>query len=135
MDEYDRIARRFFNEFLELKVQLDSGKLSKPMNYDKELAKWKKAAEQFKEAASHLSTQVVGLEDEIAKGAEELQRVRCQLNEALSALAAAKEKLEGLGVVKKETEREGYSFLEHMGPDSRRAWEQIMREIPRPGHD
>lgn len=126
MDEYDAIARRFFAHFLELKMRLDAGAAPAP-NYEKKLAEYRRAAEQFKKAATDMAEEKSRLEEALALAEEEIARERGLKNEALIAYNALKEKLEGLGVARNKDRETGYSFLEHLGPESRRAWESLMR--------
>ena len=126
-DEYDAIARRFFNEFLQLKLMLDAGSLSKPKNYDKELAQYKKAAEQFKTAAQDLAKENGKLEEALALAEEQLTAEKGRVNELLIAIAALKERGSATPPDRRET---GYSFVEHMDEESRRVWDSLMRQIP-----
>jgi chromosome segregation ATPase len=128
--EYRRIACHFFNQFLELKLALDQGTVTKPVNYEKELRQYKRAAEEFKTAAANLAKDVKRLEDELLRSEEEVVQARGQVNELLITVASLREKLSGLGIVRREEERSGYRFTEHMSPESRRAFESLMKEVP-----
>lgn len=132
---YDEIARRFFNQFLELKLELNSGAAVKPRNWDKEEAHYKTVIAKLKSAAQEFAEDNQRIEEALALAEDEKADLRRQLNESTVNLGLAMEKLSGLGVVRQEAERTGYSFVEHMSGESKRAWEQIMQEIPRPGHD
>lgn len=127
---YTQIARRFFNEFLELKLAIDQGLVSKPPDYEKSLRSYKRAAEEFKAAAANLAGDVKRLEEEILRSEEEKVQLRGQVNELLITVATLREKLDGLGVIRQEREKSGYKFTEHMSPESRRAFESLMKETP-----
>lgn len=129
--EYDEIARRFFNQFLELKVAIASGKAAVPKNYAKTIAQYEKANDALKSAAATLAKQNAALEDETEQLERAVSDLRRQLNEATINLGLAQEKLAGLGVHRPgEPRRTGYSFTEHMSDESKRAFETLMKEIP-----
>ena len=124
--EYDEIARRFFAEFLALKVDLNLGRVSKPPDWDKEMKEQKRAATEFKEAAAHMAGEVHRLEEALALAEEQLVEERGKLNKALIALHAAKERLKGAGIKPSRGEERGYSFEEHLDPESRKLFRYLM---------
>jgi uncharacterized phage infection (PIP) family protein YhgE len=129
--DYDEIARRFFNQFLELKAAIASGATKVPKNYDKEVAQYRKANEELKRAAADLAKQNAALEDEVVGLADMSADLRRRLNETTINLGLAQEKLAGLGRVDPtQSRRVGYSFTEHMSDESKRAFETLMKEIP-----
>jgi chromosome segregation ATPase len=132
--DYDEIARRFFNQFLELKTAINSGTTRVPKNYDKEVAQYRRANEELRKAAADLAEQNIALEKEIGQLEQRESELRRQLNEATINLGLAQEKLSGLGVHRPgELRRTGYSFTEHMSEESKRAFETLMKEIPHRG--
>lgn len=129
--DYDEIARRFFNQFLELKAAIASGKAAVPKNYAKEIAQYEKANDALKSAAATLAKQNAALEDEAEQLEASNSDLRRRLNEATINLGLAQEKLAGLGRVDPARPgRTGYSFTEHMSDESKRAFETLMKEIP-----
>jgi chromosome segregation ATPase len=129
-DDFTEIARRFFNEFLDLKVQLDAGKLDRK-DWSKEIDGYRKMISELKKAASDFAEQNVLLEDQIGRLEEEKAELRRHLNEAIMNLGRLQEKVEALGIADKQ--RVGYSFSELMDEDSRRLFESLMKELPRSG--
>lgn len=134
-NEYDQIARRFFNEFLDMKIALNKGEMTKPKDYDKELAAYKKANEKLRGAAADLADENKKLEEALALADERERDLRRQLNEAVVNLGRLQEKVAGLGLARQKLDAEGYPFREHMSEESRKLFDQLMREVPRPGHD
>lgn len=123
-DEYTEIARRFFNEFLELKLQLDTGQLDR-RDWSKEIDGYRRLNMELKKAASDLAEQNMLLSNDLGRLEDEKAELRRQLNQAIINLGRLQEKLG-----KVTPEREGYSFVEHMSDESRRAWESLMQELP-----
>lgn len=89
-DPYLEVARRFFNEFLELKVDLDrQGAVTQEVQkkerarFDKEMAKWKDANELLKSRAQAFANDNERLEAELAEVMAERDDLRRQVNEHL----------------------------------------------------
>lgn len=133
---FSRIAKHFFNQFLELKIKLDRGDLAPPPDdkaHEKEVRQYKKVIDELRKAAADLAAENRRFEEELAVQAELNTDLRRQLNEALINLGQAQEKLSGLGLVRNDVrrmEREGYNFLELMSDESRKAFESMMKGIP-----
>lgn len=131
-NEYNRIAVHFFNQFLELKVALDTGQKAKPKNYDKEVRDYEKALAELKAAASDLAARNRELEEALDLADCREQKLRGTVNELTINLGLAQEKLAGLGHVRETFDRVGYKLTELMSDDSRRELEKLLKEIPRP---
>ena len=130
---YTEVAKRFFALFLEMKQERQDGVMTE-REVDKELARYKKAIKQMKEAAEEIAAENSRLSEALALAENDLTELRAKYNEAIMDMGRLQEKLKGLGLVQqREQASVGYSFVEHMSEESRRTWEQIMREIPRPG--
>jgi multidrug resistance efflux pump len=89
-DPYLEVARRFFNEFLELKVSLDregavpaKTQEKERAKYEKELKKWQDANKVLKDTAQALVADNERLEEEVARLEVERDNIRRELNEAL----------------------------------------------------
>lgn len=132
VDFYTEVAKRFFNEFLELKLQIEAGKLEDPRvrrrefdKKDKELEQYKNANRLLKETAQSLAQANEHLEGEMVSMEEKMADLRRQLNEALirGELPARLAKLN------RETPLD-----QHMSERAFREWQKILTEIPRPGH-
>lgn len=123
-DPYLEVARKFFNEFLELKIQLDQGFMT-PAAHGKEIRKWRRANEELKTSLRDLADRNRKLEDEVGTLEEQLVNLRGQLNEALIRGRLAKR------IAKASQD---FPLEEHMSEDAFREWQKILKEIPRYGH-
>jgi chromosome segregation ATPase len=130
---YTEVAKRFFNQFLEMKVRMENGELRQPDGWERELRQYKSAIKELKMASQDLVAENDRLSEQLAIAESELAELRASYNQTVIDMGRLQEKLKGLGLVRTEAERVGYSFVEHMSEESRRAWETLMKEIPRPG--
>jgi chromosome segregation ATPase len=130
---YAEVAKRFFNQFLEMKVRMENGELRQPDGWERELRQYKSAIKELKMASQDLVAENDRLSEQLAIAESELAELRASYNQTVIDMGRLQEKLKGLGLVRTEAERVGYSFVEHMSEESRRAWETLMKEIPRPG--
>jgi len=90
VDVFTEVARRFFNEFLEMKVGLDkSGAVPRQQQekeqkkYEKEIAKWEAANKVLRESAQDLMQSNEQLVDEVAQLEVQVADLRLKLNEQL----------------------------------------------------
>lgn len=129
---FDQVAKRFFSEFLELKIQLQSGKLAKPKNYDQELAQYQRANAQLKKSCEDLAQRNGELEEALGIAEEKAMDIHRQLNEALIELGIMQERYGGLGLV--DNKPAGTTIWERLSDESRKELEKLMREIPYRGN-
>lgn len=131
-DPYTEIARRFFNEFLELKLSLEERGAITPdqqIEYrrkaEKELDRWKRAVEELKLAAKNLAEDNKRLGEEVAQLQEQNENLRRQLNEAIM-------KAENMRVRHRLPKEEpgDYPLTQHMSERAFREWQRILTEIP-----
>lgn len=127
---FAEVAKHFFNQFLEMKVLIDQGKIDKPRNWDKEMEGYKKANAALKKSCQDLAERNAQLEEELATAEEKAEGLHGQLNEALINLGRLQQKIGDLGIIRQEVERQGYPFVELMSEESRRQWESMMKEVP-----
>lgn len=121
-DPYLEVARRFFNEFLELKVSLDrEGAVPSRVQdkerakYEKELEKWKKANRELARSAEDLMKDNERLENEVARLEVERDNLRRQLNEHLMRQSDMARKLHD------------YPLTEHMTEEAFNGWQDIVK--------
>ncbi len=117
MDAYTAIAREFFNQFLELKLQLESGVVT-THEHEKEIAKWRRANQELKASAEYLAKRNEDLERELGETQEELSKVRGQLNELI-----INHKL--------PEEVRGVPLEELMSERNFRQWRKMLSEMPK----
>jgi len=127
-DPYLEVARRFFNEFLELKVSLDrEGAIpaktqeKERSRYERELRKWMDANKVLKETAQSLVADNERLEEEVAKLEVERDNLRMRLNEQLMRSNDVARKLHD------------YPLTEHMTEEAYQQWQEIVRLMAAPG--
>ena len=131
MDEYDEIARRFFAQFLELKVQFEDGQLHPSKEIQKDIAQYRKLNEKLKEAVNETTAEATRFEEALALAEEEKVALQARVNELIIENGMLLQKLQGLGRIDYHAKKEGVPFTELMSEESRREWDRIMREIPR----
>lgn len=131
-DMYTEVAIRFFNEFLEQKMDIQSGRLVSPKERrkemdrkDKEIAELKKAVSIMRETAQHLAQRNEALEGEMENMEAKMMDLRRQLNEALIRGQLP----DRIAKLNKETPLD-----QHMSERAFKEWQRILTEIPRPGH-
>lgn len=117
---YTEIARRFFNEFLEWRLQ--KGDYVSPEKHDKALAQYKKANRDLRTAAADLSNENDRLSAVVAEQEAAITELRRQLNEAI-----VKSRL-GERMVKASR---NVPFDQLMSEETFKDWQQLMRDIPR----
>lgn len=122
VDPYDEIAKRVFNEMLELIVALKTEGGLMPHErgalrdkYDKEVRSWKRANEDLKATAKMLSEDNEAFERENEKLRKENQELRRQLNEAI------------INAQLPRNERHTYPLMERLSDASRREIEKLMQ--------
>lgn len=127
-DAYLEVARRFFNEFLELKVSLDRDgavphktQEKERAKYEKELRKWMEANKVLKDAAAQLMKENERLEEEFARMEVERDNLRRQVNEHLMRQSDVARKLHD------------YPLTEHMTDLAYKEWQDIVRLMGAPG--
>lgn len=131
-DVFTEIARRFFTEFLELKLQLeDQGAVTPEQQIkfrksaEKELERWRKANEELKRAANDLAADNKRLAAELDNVEGENRKLRLELNEAIMRL----EELRRRHNIP-QAQVGDYPLTQHMSERAFREWERIMREMP-----
>jgi chromosome segregation ATPase len=124
-DPYLEVARRFFNEFIELKLELDrNGAVTAEVQkkerarYEKELKKWQEANEALKSAAAAFAKDNERLEAELAASLAQVDDLKRQINE--------------LHMRNNETARKlrSYPLDQHMSEAAFKEWQKILTEIP-----
>jgi len=131
---YTEIARRFFAQFLALKTEVAEGRLYPNREHEKELAGYRKMNEQLKKSIKDYIEQVEKAEESLALADEENKALQARVNALIIEVGMAQEKLQSLGLVSRDVEKKtGVPFRELMSEESRREWDRLMKEIPRPG--
>jgi hypothetical protein len=120
---YTEIARRFFNEFLEFKLQI--GDYVSPEKHDKALAQYKKANRDLRAAAGDLSKENERLSALVEEQESTIIELRRQLNEAV-----IKGQL-GQRIAKAAKDHHNVPFDQLMSEETFRNWQQFMSEVPR----
>jgi len=136
VDPFTEVAKRFFVEFLELKVALEQQGAMTPdeqtkmrKHYEKEVERWKKANEELKISARNLAADNKLLGAEVENLTGENEKLRLQLNEAIMRLEAlrARHKLP-------RDDSHEYPLTEHMSDRARKEWERMLKGIPYAGN-
>lgn len=124
-DPYLEVARRFFNEFLQLKIELDrQGAVTQKVQqkererYERDLKKWKDANEALKGAAANLVAENERLEGQVLSLTSERDNLQRKLNE---------ERMHSNETARKLRE---YPLDQHMSEAAFREWQKIMQSIP-----
>lgn len=120
---YTEIARRFFNEFLEFKLQI--GDYVSPEKHDKALAQYKKANRDLRAAAGDLSKENERLSALVDEQESTIIELRRELNEAI-----IKGRL-GERIAHAATQNHNVPFDQLMSEETFRHWQQFMEQIPR----
>jgi hypothetical protein len=131
-DVFTEIARRFFTEFLELKIQLEEQGAITPeqqIQYrkkaEKELERWKKVNGELKRAAEDLSKDNQRLSADLDNMEGENRKLRLELNEAIMRLEEMRRRH---NIPQAQTG--DYPLTQHMSERAFREWERIMKAIP-----
>lgn len=120
LDPYTEVARRFFNEFLELKARLDSGVIT-ASQMEKELKKWKAGNAELKATCGQLAERIAELESYVA----DLEANNAELTRRLTEA-----EIRGRMADKVVEHTKKYPFVEHMSEESKREWMKLMSAIP-----
>lgn len=131
-DPYLEVARRFFNEFIEMKISLDKegvitvrAQEKERAKYQKELKKWEDANEVLKRTAQALVKDNDRLEEEVGRLEEEVAELRREINEQLMRQTDVVRKLHDYPLDQLMTKEAHTTWLEEL-----RILKQLMEETP-----
>lgn len=128
-EAFREIAQHFFQQFLELKVQISQGFVT-PATLEKEVQAERRKGIELKRQLGEIAGRNEALELTLERMESDLADLRRRLNETLFEVAKYQD-LAG----KKPGDGTGSLFYDRLSDSSKREWEKLMKERPRPGHE
>lgn len=135
-DMFTEVARRFFTEFLELKVLMEQGDLITPQeqtrlrkSMEKDVQKWQRANEELKLSARNLAADNKMLAAEVENLQSENEKLRLELNEAIMRLEELRQRHR---IPRDEPGK--YPLTQHMSERAFQEWQRIMKTLPYGGN-
>ena len=129
VDPYTEVAKRLFNEFLEMLIALRTQGGVTPdeqrkvqRDHDREVKSWREANAELKAVCKKLTEENNQLSAEVDRLSLDNENMRLKLNQAIINQQTVARKIDHVA-------RE-YPFEEHMSERVFKEWQKLMKELP-----
>lgn len=129
VDPYAEVAKRLFNEFLEMLIalRLQGGVLpdeqaKKQKQHDREVKSWREANQELKLVSKQLTEENDKLSAELDKITLERDNLRLRLNQSIINQQATIRRVDQFA--------QEYPLDQHMTDRAFKEWQKIMQELP-----